>query len=190
MSSPSARPGKPPGWPSDIILGAGVGGAVAFVSSVSFLVINDMLPLCASSLATIITFGDKLEVVAKYSLPGAVWLLFCVFWTASRRVKTGVLNPMTGQDGDTSSIMFAKNVFQNSLEQYIISVALQAGIVSYLSPAQVLKIIPLMNFFHVTGRIAFAVGYPNYRTFGFFTTVLPSLAAAGYGLFKFAASHF
>ena len=67
------------------------------------------------------------------------------------------------------------------------SVISQVTLLAYLTPQQTVTLIPLINGWHVVGRIAFWLGYPDYRTFGVTSTLAPTLISAVICMYRFLA---
>lgn len=72
----------------------------------------------------------------------------------------------------------------------LISLFTQVSLINYLTAQQTVTWIPLINFFWITGRITYMLGYPNNRAFGFALTIFPSLAAASFTMYKFVTVHY
>lgn len=113
----------------------------------------------------------------QHSTPGVVWLLFCTFYVISKRVGTPAEVPTSGHEHLTQS---AKNIFLNSLEQFIMFFVSQLILVSYLTSKQVLNLIPTLNLLFIVGRITFWLGYPMNRSFGMTLNFAPLFVTMSY----------
>lgn len=59
----------------------------------------------------------------------------------------------------------------------------------YLSGAECLKYIPLINVLWLVGRVTFFLGYPEYRCYGWVFSNYVNLAAVAYGMYSFLKLH-
>jgi len=157
--------------------------SLAFMGSSCYLVTQGKLnisgPVKAQELSS---FEDRLRYTLRFQSLGVATLILCVFNVINARRSSGALNPLQGPEHKTQG---AKNVFLNSLEQFIISVMNQYIMLVYLEPATILKVIPLINYWFAIGRVAFMVGYPLKRTFGFSLSFLPNMIMTGFNIYKF-----
>lgn len=128
------------------------------------------------------SFEDRLRYTLRFQALGVGTLILCVFNVIRARASYDALNPLQGPEQKTQG---AKNVFQNTLEQFLISVMNQYIMIVYLEPVLILRYIPLVNYWFAIGRVAFMLGYPMKRTFGFAIGFLPSLIMTGFNIFKF-----
>lgn len=151
------------------------------------------------------TYAKRCEFTIRYQIFSIVCLLFCCFHVANQRERLiGVPNPVWKPLADSaaderrtstplgnvssgaSRLRVARGLMQNTLEQLVLSVANQLIAVSYLSPASTLKVIPLTVLTFVTGRVAFALGYPGpWRSVGTVLGGLPTLALTIFNLIAF-----
>ena len=123
--------------------------------------------------------GPRVKFVLQQTVPGLIWLGFCVINVIASRKKDDVMLPRD----DTESIEHAKNILTNSIEQFIMLFASQLSLVTYLTGRQALNIIPSINLLYIIGRIFFFLGYPKRRSFGFllgFEPILMTMAYVGY----------
>ncbi|OXA57603.1 uncharacterized protein LOC110847707 [Folsomia candida] len=127
-------------------------------------------------------YGSRMEFTFKYLTLPAVWMVVVILNVIFQRSRTGALNPLNGRD-----IYFQKqaNILQNSFEQFILSAFAQAILVAFINEQWTLRTIPWVNFLFVIGRIEFAIGYPNYRTFGMFCGFIPTTGMLGVAVYKF-----
>ena len=126
--------------------------------------------------------GPRIQYVFQHSTPGVAWLLFCFFYVTSKRVSTPAIDPTFGHEHLTAA---AKNIFLNSLEQFVMSFTSQLILVTYLTPRQVLNIIPVINILFISGRIFFWLGYPKNRSFGGCLNLFPLLATMVYIIYRY-----
>jgi hypothetical protein len=125
--------------------------------------------------------GPRIKYVLQHSTLGVTWLLFCMFYVISRRVGTLAANPLAGHEITEA----AKNIFNNSVEQFIMSIMSQLILVTHIEPNCILNVIPVINILFIIGRIMYWFGYPNYRGGGFALTVIPTIAVICFNTYKF-----
>lgn len=131
------------------------------------------------------SFGNKLQFTARY------WVLPLLFlftrWHAvvTKRITTRAIDPLSGNE---KYVEKANKILNNCMEQLLMSVVSQVCLLSYLTPEQTVSLIPLINLWHVIGRIAFLLGYPKYRTFGVNATMLPTTITIFFCLYHFVTS--
>jgi hypothetical protein len=159
---------------------------VVFVAILCFVVLDDKyLNINISGKINIFqmsTYWHKLEFVLCYQTLGISWILFNMFYVISKRCKSEAINPMSGNEELTQ---MARNIMSNSLEQFIMSSFAQIISISFVEANILIKIIPLINFLFIFGRLTFFLGYPKYRTFGFLCTAIPNTLLINYNLIKF-----
>ena len=134
-----------------------------------------------SSTASINDFVWKLEYVIKWSILPISWLV--IFWhvVALTRGFTDATNPMSGNE---HLMEMKKNILTNSMEQFVIFMAAQMCLVSWINGKSTQVIIPLINILFVVGRILFWLGYPKRRSAGMAMTLIPSIIISVYCLFQ------
>lgn len=127
------------------------------------------------------SFSDKMQFTAKYwSLP-LFWLLTRWQAVVFKRVTSRAVDPLSGNEHIVEE---ANKILDNSMEQFLLSVTSQITLLAYLTPAQTVTLIPLINVWHLVGRIAFWMGYPKYRTFGVMSTLSPTVISIGYCIYQ------
>lgn len=131
-------------------------------------------------------FCQKLSFTAKYWVLPLSWLVINCHLVAMSRIMTLAINPLSDNEHVIEAI---KNVFTNSIEQFLLSAFSQIILIVYLNEKQVSALIPLINLLHLVGRIFFWLFYPRFRSYGFILTFLPTNIALGYGLYKLFATH-
>jgi uncharacterized MAPEG superfamily protein len=127
-------------------------------------------------------FGQVIKYVFRYQSLNAAWLLFCVLYICYQRHRSGAKNPMEPHGQEVER---ARNIMQNSMEQYLIFIVSQLVLVSYLRPHCVLGTVPFLNITYIIGRISFWLGYPEKRCLGFAWTFVPLALTVLYNTFKF-----
>ena len=131
--------------------------------------------------------GPRLQYVLQNATPGVVWLLFSLYIVIGKRMISPALDPGAGYE---HTIQLSKNIIQNSLEQFVLSVVSQLILVTYLEPKNILNIIPTLSLLFLIGRIAFWLGYPLKRGLGFFLGFWPIVATIAYIGYRYVAIYF
>ena len=116
------------------------------------------------------SFADKFEFTVKHWTPGLVWLYFYIHLVMLRRLNARAVIPNTTREYLVAN---QRSILTQTVEQFIFAVVTQAAVLPYLTPIQVVNIIPLANLLFFVGRIFFWLGYPIYRTFGMVVTMAP-----------------
>ena len=110
------------------------------------------------------TLVDKLEIVFKFQSLVAIWLHLLVTAIMWKRTTCGAWNATGGFEYEVRAL---KNLLTNSLEQAVINLMTQLSLIPYLDFDLIVKIVPVLTAIYLIGRIAFTVGYPTRRYFGF-----------------------
>jgi len=165
---------------------------VVFIGILSFIVLDEQylnlnIGVNPSSVQ-ISSYWHKLEFVVCYQIIGISWILFNMFYVISKRINSKSIDP-TESEGE-SEVVVAKNIMQNSIEQFLMSSFAQIISISFIERSLLIKVIPLINILFVIGRITFWLGYPKYRTFGFMCSAIPNTLLINYNLIKFIQSLF
>lgn len=103
----------------------------------------------------------------------------------SRRAAKAA-NPLAGNE---DKIQVSKNVLSNTVEQLVLTIILQITSLHYLTPVQVLNIVPLFNALFLIGRILFWIGYPKRRSLGFALNITPCLIMVLFAGYQFTVRH-
>lgn len=120
-------------------------------------------------------FNTKAVYTVRCMFPPLLVLVFAISKVAMMRFLGNARNPLAGQD---SLIQKDKNFLQNTLEQFTVFVFTTLALMTYLEGEE-LRLIPLYCINFVLARIFYRIGYPMYRTWGFFMTLLSSLFVIG-----------
>jgi len=165
---------------------------VVFIGLLSFIILDDKylnLNFGGNSSAVLISsYWHKLEFVLCYQSIGISWILFNMFYVISKRLKNRAGDPIESRDN--SEVLVATNIMQNSIEQFLMSAFAQIISISFIDKSLLIKVIPMINILFITGRLAFWLGYPKYRTFGFMCSAVPNTLLINYNLIKFIQSLF
>ncbi|RWS24233.1 hypothetical protein B4U80_00130 [Leptotrombidium deliense] len=130
-------------------------------------------------------FSSKLKFAIKFEAPVVLMLDFAVVYLAFCRAYYPSGNPLSDREIYTR---VAKNMLQNTVEQYLLHISCQLLLITYLDADLIIKVIPLMCAFFVVGRIAFFFGYPKHRLFGFVVTSFPHHIAIAFSMYKLFTS--
>jgi hypothetical protein len=180
------------GIPADVYrlrVGAGLLGGTVFVGLLYWLINSNKLSLSGNVRKEDINgLGDKLGYTLKLLTLPLLWVLgsnltVCFF----RLTRVQAIDPLNNRD---ELIEVPVNIFVNSIKQFILTAFGQLSIVPILSGSDIVRIIPLVNILFVVGRIAYSLGYPKYRSFGFTLSSLPSTALITYSAWNVIRSHY
>ncbi|RWS01268.1 hypothetical protein B4U79_15261, partial [Dinothrombium tinctorium] len=118
-----------------------------------------------SNLLRLTDFYSKLAFTFKYQTLAILSLFICIVNVITKRaLNPSARNPLSGNEKYTEA---AKNILQNTVEQYLLHLILQLILITYIDGSTVVKMIPLMSWSFFIGRLAFMIGYPLHREFGF-----------------------
>ena len=165
------------------IAAIGIFVGVTVLASISYLFLTGKVALHGKvSPSGLQDFGRRMEFVVRFQTLNVVWLLLTIVFTVSRRLATGALNPL---DGNEHALSAQKQVLQNSFEQFVLHVANQLILASNMAPDLLIRVIPLTNVLFIIGRLLFWLGYPKYRTAGFLINASTTSIVTGYNLLSF-----
>ena len=120
-------------------------------------------------------FNTKSVYTVRWMFLPLLVLAFAIVKVAMMRFLGYARNPLAGQDG---VIQKDKNFLQNTLEQFAVFVFTTLALMTYLEGEEV-RFIPLYCINFVLARIFYRIGYPTYRTWGFFMTHASSMFVMG-----------
>lgn len=123
----------------------------------------------------------KLEYTVRWSILPISWLIFYLHIVATKRGFSTAANPLSGNE---HIVEMNKNIFVNSIEQFVISFAAQISLITWIRGIDTQIIIPMVNILFVVGRVLFWLGYPKGRSPGMVLTMFPSLLMTVYCLFQ------
>lgn len=156
-----------------------------FLGTTSFLVLlTDIIPPLSGKtrVTDLVDFPSRLQFLCRFLVLHASWFLVNMLYVISFRFPTPAINPMAGNEHLTVA---ANKIFANSIEQSLISIFTQLSLITFAEPSTIIRLIPLLNFYFVIGRVAFLLGYPRRRPFGFYVNAVPMLFVNAYTLFRF-----
>jgi len=170
-------------WGKWVMTGYNVFG-LTLTLAIAYLLATETLTLAGGLTEADLTsdFGQIIKYVFRYQALNAAWLLFCVCYVCFHRHRSGAKNPL---EPHGQTVERARNIMQNSMEQYLIFIISQLVLVSYLRPHCVLGSVPFLNITFLIGRISFWLGYPEKRCAGFAWTFIPLALTVLYNTFKF-----
>jgi len=164
--------------------------AIVFLGSVTYALLYNKIDFSQYQSTTaqdLKEIGPRIKFVLQQSTLSVTWLLFCMYYVISKRAGSPAVDPLSGHEKRTE---MAKNNFNNSLEQFIMSIMSQLILVTHLEPESILNVIPTLNLLFIMGRITFWLGYPKYRTFGFGVTAFPTIAVIAFNTYKYIKIYF
>ena len=124
---------------------------------------------------------SRIGFVLRYSTPGAMWVFRCMFDLMLKRARCPAVDPTSGNE---HLVLNAKNIFNNSFEQYLLVLTSNLILVQHLDGELTRKYIPAQFFLFVFGRFTFWLGYPKYRMFGFSLNFFTLFVTMGFNLYK------
>ncbi|XP_033728030.1 transmembrane protein 79-like [Pecten maximus] len=129
---------------------------------------------------------DRLVFTLRWQICGAFVLFMGMRGVMYIREKNDcAADPMNSRGVQLTQL--ARNILQNTLEQYLLHFVAQMILCTYLT-SETMKVIPLLVVLFVVARIAFKVGYekePMVRCYGFSSSMLPTLLTCVYCLYCF-----
>jgi len=164
---------------------------VLFIAILAIIILDDKylnLNFGSNYAMQISSYWHKLEFVLCYQSLAISWILFNMFYIIAKRIKSGTGDPLEGNSDP--GVQEAKNIMQNSIEQFLMSAFAQIICISFMDKSLLIKVIPMVNILFLIGRITFWLGYPKYRTFGFMCSAVPNTLIINYNLIKFIQSLF
>ena len=148
--------------------------------------VGRLMMLQPSTAPELLTYAHRLMFTVRYWALPLSWLLVNCHLVVLSRILSPAMNPLSNNE---HIIVSVKNVFTNSIEQFLLSAGAQMLLIAYVSEQQVASLIPLINLLHLFGRVLFWLFYPRLRSFGFVLTFLPTNIAIGYGLYMLFSEH-
>jgi MAPEG family protein len=128
--------------------------------------------------------GERLAFVAHWLVLPAATLLVGVLFAARRGFDADAIEGTRAPASRSLEINLRYN--QNTLEQLVLAASAWAALALTL-PQERLVVVPAMAVLFVAGRATFWIGYlvhPMGRTFGMVLTVLPTLGAFAWLLWR------
>ena len=158
--------------------------------TVIVLTLNDVIDfskLVTIDVHSLADIQSRIGFVLKYSTTGVLWIIRCLFTIMYRRTTSPAMDPTCGAD---HLLVRQRNVLNNSMEQFILSLVSQLILVQYLTSEETVKYIPVLSQLFIIGRVTYWLGYPKYRLFGFMLNIIPLTTTMSYNTYKFYGSYF
>lgn len=129
------------------------------------------------------TFESKLQLLALYASLHAFIQMLALLLVALGRLSTGAHDPFSGLE---HLVEVRRRVQVNTFEQSVLSLLAQFSLLPHLPIDVLVPLFATMNALFAMGRLAFWLGYPKHRTFGFSIGFIPSGYAILYSVHRFA----
>ncbi|XP_053201641.1 transmembrane protein 79-like [Panonychus citri] len=153
------------------IVTIGIVASIILQVSLAYLVMNDKIKLNGkTTVQSLMTLGNRLEYILRFQAIHVVWLVITTALVVFSRLSTGAVNPLEGFE---NLVISAKQVHTNSMEQFLLIFVNQLILATNLAPDIFIRVIPLLNILFAISRVLFWLGYPKYRTCGFFSGMTP-----------------
>ncbi len=126
---------------------------------------------------------NRLLFTLELSFIDLLPFFIAIFAVINRRISTIAINPMDPRGH--ALVEQRQRILQNTLEQLIIKFILSLTLCTVLRSNELI-ILPVFTILFVLGRFTFAIGYPNYRSFGITMNIISAVFVAiliGYRLF-------
>jgi hypothetical protein len=130
---------------------------------------------------------NRLVFTLQLSFIDLLPLFSAILAVINRRIRTIAINPMDSRGH--ALVEQRQRILQNTLEQLIIKLILSLTLCTVLRSNELI-ILPVFTVLFVLGRFTFALGYPNYRSFGMAMNIISAAFVTiliGYRLFVEAA---
>lgn len=115
-----------------------------------------------------VSVEDRLILTIQLSFIDLLPLIVALFAVINVRISTIPVNPPDPRADPL--VQKPQRILQNTLEQLIIKWNLSFTLCTVLQPNQLI-ILPMFTVVFIVGRLKFALGYPNYRSFGMGTNI-------------------
>ena len=161
-----------------------IGGIIIAILYVIVVLMNwlDFSTFLKTSPEDLPDLQSRIGFVLRYGTFGALWVFICLFTVGVLRSQSPANDPTSGND---HFIMKAKNVLNNSFEQFILHIFSELILVQHLDALHTIRYIPALTIIFIVGRITFWLGYPHYRPFGFMLNIIPLSVTMAYSLYAF-----
>ncbi|KAI2802439.1 hypothetical protein BLOT_009890 [Blomia tropicalis] len=119
------------------------------------------------------TSFKRMEYTLKHITIQLLWIILSMYWVIGHRLGTPALDPSNQRE---DLVWMPKNILTNTIEHGLVFIISQLIMVIDLDSVQCCRMIPTLNYIYLIGRIAYLIGYPSKRSFGFticnFTIIL------------------
>lgn len=128
--------------------------------------------------------ADRLVFTFRWLFVSSLSILFALFGVLKVRGTSNAVDPINGGSENLTEV--PNRILRNTVEQYFLHMAGLLMLATILEPSS-LKAIPILVGLFLLGRFTFWFGYtrsPFNRSFGFMTTLVPTLVMYGYCVYR------
>jgi len=119
-----------------------------------------------------LSFEKRLIFTLQLSFIDCFPLLISIYAVINRRISTIAVNPMDPRGHEL--VEQRQRILQNTLEQLIIKLIVSLALCTVLQSNELI-ILPVFTILFIFGRLTFALGYPNYRSFGITMNIISTI---------------
>lgn len=155
--------------------------AANITSLLLFLVFFWILPINTAGLKAL---ADRLVFTFRWLFVSSLSILFALFGVLKVRGTSNAVDPINGGSENLTEV--PNRILRNTVEQYFLHMTGLLMLATILEPSS-LKAIPILVGLFLLGRFTFWFGYtrsPFNRSFGFMTTLVPTLVMYGYCVYR------
>lgn len=123
--------------------------------------------------------ADRLGFALRLDLAVLLCLAVAIFRVSTQRVRSVEDIGGSASSSESQAVRQSRAILQNTLEQVVLAIPAHLALATVLPPDRT-AVLAAMVLLFVTGRVAFAIGYPHGapgRSFGFGLTVYSTMAA-------------
>lgn len=128
------------------------------------------------------SFEKRLIFTLQLSFIDCLPLLIAIFAVIHRRISSIAINPMDSRGH--LLVEQQQRILQNTLEQLFIKFILSLTLCTVLKSNE-LMVLPVFTILFIFGRLTFALGYPNYRSFGITMNIASAVCVIGLIVYRF-----
>ena len=118
------------------------------------------------------SFDNRLLFTLQLSFVDLIPLLGSIFAVINKRISSIAINPMDPRGH--SLVEQRQRILQNTLEQLLIKLIVSLSVCTVLRLNE-LMVLPVITVLFLLGRLTFAFGYPNYRSFGIAMNIISAV---------------
>ena len=123
-----------------------------------------------------LSFEKRFIFTLQLSFIDCLPLFIAIFAVINRRISSIAVNPMDPRGHPL--VEQRQRILQNTLEQLIIKFILSLALCTVLKSNELI-VLPVFTILFIFGRLTFALGYPNYRSFGITMNIISSACVIG-----------
>ncbi len=123
--------------------------------------------------------GERLGFALRLDLAVLLCLAVAIFRVSTQRVRSVEDIGGSASPSESTAVRQSRAILQNTLEQVVLAIPAHLALATVL-PSERTAVLAALVLLFVTGRVAFAVGYPHGapgRSLGFGLTVYSTMAA-------------